>query len=75
MTEKLEAVGIFNRKTLRRTILCTNEDRSRFMIVTRVLDRDSLQVSTLRSMYLAESLEIIVGLYLTNFCPNGVVRI
>jgi hypothetical protein len=52
-----------------------NEDRSRFMIVTRVLDRDSLQVSTLRTMYLAESLEIIVGLYLTNFCPDGVVRI
>lgn len=69
------AYASFNRKTLRKTILCQRPEDGEFMILTKILDPDTLTVTKQRCYFMAASMERVVGLYLTHFCPDGKIEI
>lgn len=69
------AYASFNRETLRKTILCQRLEDGEFMILTKILDPETLVVTKQRCFFLAASMERVVGLYLANFCPDGKIEI
>ena len=73
--KKHQAFGTFNRATLRKTILCQHPDTGEFMILTKILNPDTLEVTRHRCYFLAASMERVVGLYLAHFHPEGKLEI
>jgi len=74
-TKKYQAFGTFNRKTLRKTILCQHPESGEFMILTKILNPDTLEVTNQRCYFLAASMERVIGLYLAHFCHDGKIEI
>lgn len=72
---KLKAYCSFNRETLRKTILCQHPVSGEFMILTKILNPDTLAVTCQRCYFLAASMKRVVGLYLAHFCPDGKIEI
>lgn len=62
----------FNRKTLRKTML-SFWDNDTFLLITKILDHDTLTVTTLKSAYTKESMAAIVGMYSAFFADMGSV--
>ena len=59
----IKSMQIFCRKTLRRTILIKS-NHGKYCIRTIALDRDSLEIKTQNSIFLPESMNNVVWLYL-----------
>lgn len=67
--------GTFCRETLTKTILFKGE-LGCFAIVSKVLDKDTLKVQTVRAFFREESMRRVVGLYLIHFADqNESIRI
>ena len=69
MTPKhITSTACFNRKTLRKITLSLF-DNDVFQLTTKILDRDTLVVTTLVSHYTKSSLQAVVSMYLQTFMP------
>ena len=62
VTEKV--LRVFCRKTLRRTILLRSS-HGKYCVRTKALDRDSLKVHTQENIFLPESMNNLVWMYLS----------
>ena len=66
--------GSFDRDRLRKVALFPS-DSDVFAVVTRILDKDTLQTRTIESYFTERTLQRVVGLYLAHFAKDDFIRI
>jgi hypothetical protein len=70
----VKSAGRFHRGTLRITWLLQS-DTGRFCVRSKILDRHTLKTYRIDHYFLPETMEIIVGLYIAEFCPDKTIRL
>jgi len=66
----------FDRERLRKIMVGQNQENPDiFLVISKRLDRDTLDVTRIESFWTKKSLTMVVALFLTGFCPEGKVEI